>query len=65
MSIEDDVGVVALREHLARTSRPSLPAPTIVTFLRSLTYASSFSMIASAYSLVPTAVGSSRDGFMS
>src|SRR5207237_807446 len=62
---EDDVGVVARRQHLsagrahrARADDGDLPP-------LAQTRAPILSMIASATSLVPTAVGSSRDGFRS
>src|SRR5918992_341895 len=75
---EHDVGVVAPREHLragrARVPRPddrdlppALVRPELVAAELELghTRTASFSTIASATSLVPTAVGSSRVGFMS
>ena len=64
---EDDVGVVARREHL-RARRADVPGADdgdLAPRCSCGTSASSFSMIASATSLVPTAVGSSRVGFMS
>ena len=64
---EDDVGVVAGREDL-RARRADVPCSDhgdLASTAHAGTSASNFSMIASATSLVPTAVGSSRVGFMS
>src|SRR5581483_3529272 len=73
---EHDVGVVAARD-LLRSRRADVARPDdrdllaagcgleVVVALLHQTFASSFSMIASATWLVPTAVGSSRLGFMS
>ena len=64
---EHDVGVVARREHL-RAGRADVPGADDRDLARVLMLARelwSFSISASATSLVPTAVGSSRDGFMS
>ncbi len=64
---EHDVGVVAVGEHL-RARRADVPRADDgdLRVARSrLAPLSSFSISASATSLVPTAVGSSRDGFMS
>ena len=62
---EDDVGVVASRQHLGagRADGPGTDHGDFASLAQ--TRAPISSMIASATSLVPTAVGSSRDGFMS
>ena len=65
MSTSDDVGVVARGEHL-RAGRADVPGADDGDLgAAAHTKASSFSISASATSLVPTAVGSSRAGFMS
>src|SRR5881398_213794 len=61
---EHDVAVVAGREHLG-AGRAHVPGTDDRDFAAAQTRAPSASMIASATSLVPTAVGSSRVGFMS
>src|SRR5206468_12150575 len=64
---EDDVGVVAGCKHL-RARRADVARADhcdLAPLAHAGTPVSSFSMIASASSLVPTAVGSSRVGFMS
>src|SRR5581483_8937486 len=64
---EDDVRVVARRENLCarRADIAGADDGDLPPVAHTVTPASSFSMIASATSLVPTAVGSSRVGFMS
>src|SRR5262249_21277827 len=64
---EDDVRVVARRQHL-RAGGADVPRADDRDFgplAHARTPAPSFSTIASATSLVPTAVGSLREGFMS
>src|SRR2546430_1075588 len=62
---QDDVGVVARRQHLGASCADSAGADHGDFASLAQTRAPILSMIASATSLVPTAVGSSREGFMS
>src|SRR5919201_823318 len=62
---EDDIGVVAQRERLGARRADVAGADDGDLAPPAHTRTPSFSTIASATSLVPTAVGSSRDGFMS